>query len=86
MNKNTVSIIRATEYGETVYDRVRESVDLLGGISSFIKQGERILIKPNLLLDKTPDAAVTTHPDIVAATIRLVKEPVPPLLLVTARA
>ncbi len=74
MNRSTVSIIRSEEYGKGVYDKVRESVDLLGGISKFVKKNERILIKPNLLLDKPADAAVTTHPDIVAATIQLVKE------------
>ncbi len=74
MNRTTVSIIRAPEYGTGVYDRVREAVDKLGGISGFVKKGERILIKPNLLIEKSPDDAVTTHPDIVAAAIRLVKE------------
>lgn len=74
LSNPTVSIIRSNEYGETVYNKVKEAVDLLGGISKFVGKGERILVKPNLLIDKPPEAAVTTHPYIVAATIRLVQE------------
>ncbi|MBI5681720.1 MAG: DUF362 domain-containing protein [Deltaproteobacteria bacterium] len=57
-----------------VYNTVKESVGLLGGIGSFVKKGEKILIKPNLLSAKSPDAAITTHPSFVKAVIRLVKE------------
>ncbi len=74
MKQPAVSIVRSREYGNEVCDKVREAVDLLGGISKFVQKGERILIKPNLLIDKPPEAAVTTHPDVVAAAIRLVKE------------
>ena len=53
---------------------MRKAVDLLGGIRLFVKPGERVLIKPNLLKAKPPEAAVTTHPEIVRAVIRLVQE------------
>jgi uncharacterized protein (DUF362 family)/Pyruvate/2-oxoacid:ferredoxin oxidoreductase delta subunit len=53
---------------------VRRTVNLVGGISAFVKPGERILIKPNLLKARPPEAAVTTHPEIVRAVIRLVHE------------
>lgn len=46
----------------------------LGGMSAFVKSGEKVLIKPNLLAGKTPDKAVTTHPEIVRAVIKLVQE------------
>jgi len=53
---------------------VKQAVDLLGGMHTFVKPGERVLIKPNLLKGKEPEAAVTTHPEIVRAVIRLVRE------------
>ena len=53
---------------------VQQAVDLLGGIKAFIKPGERVLIKPNLLKANRPEDAVTTHPEIVRAVIRLVQE------------
>lgn len=70
-----VAIKRCRSYdGETVYGAAKEAVSLLGGMERFVKKGERILIKPNLLAGKPPQAAVTTHPAVVTAVIRLVKE------------
>lgn len=36
--------------------------------------GKRVLIKPNLLSDTGPEAAATTHPEMVSAVCRLVRE------------
>lgn len=70
-----VSIQRASTYDpQETYNAIRSAVNLLGGIESFVKKGERVLIKPNLLSAKPPESAITTHPSVVGATIRLVKE------------
>ncbi len=78
MTKNTlsdVSISCCSDYDQArVEQAVRRAVDLLGGISTFIKPGDRVLIKPNLLKACTPSGAVTTHPEILRSTIRLVRE------------
>ena len=72
---SSVSIVRCTEYDrKLIFDAVKQAVDLLGGMHTFVKPGERVLIKPNLLKGKAPEAAVTTHPEIVRAVIRLVRE------------
>jgi uncharacterized protein (DUF362 family)/Pyruvate/2-oxoacid:ferredoxin oxidoreductase delta subunit len=73
--KTKVSIVRCKSYDrELVYEKVREAADILGGLQSFIKPGERVLIKPNLLKAMPPEAAVTTHPEVVRAVIRLVHQ------------
>jgi len=36
-------------------------------MSAFVSPGQRVLLKPNLLSAKPPEAAVTTHPEIVRA-------------------
>lgn len=70
-----VSIIHCADYGQDrIMASVRQAVDLLGGMQSFIKPGERVLLKPNLLKANRPEDAVTTHPEIVRAVIRLVRE------------
>jgi len=70
-----VSIVKCADYDQgRVFASVRDAVDLLGGMHSFVKPGERVLIKPNLLKARPPDAAVTTHPEIVRSVIRLVRE------------
>ena len=59
-------------------ERVRQSlgevVGRLGGIGRFVRPGQRVLLKPNLLSPKHPRHAVTTHPAIVEAMVRLVQE------------
>jgi len=71
----SVSIVKCTSYEEQEVERaVRQSIDLLGGIQRFVKEGDRVLLKPNLLFGKPPERAVTTHPAIVRALIQIVRE------------
>jgi uncharacterized protein (DUF362 family)/Pyruvate/2-oxoacid:ferredoxin oxidoreductase delta subunit len=46
----------------------------LGGIEAFVKPGERVLIKPNMLSAKPAAAAVTTHPELLRAVIAQVQK------------
>src|SRR3989339_1393913 len=72
--KTNVSVIKCTSYEQSkVFDAVRRAVELAGGINSFVKPGERILLKPNLLSARLPERAITTHPEIVRAMVRLVR-------------
>ncbi len=75
MNFPDVVIKKCGDYvNEEVYKAIKESIDLLGGIGVFVKKGERILLKPNLLSAKPPEAAITTHPAVVRAVLQLVQE------------
>jgi uncharacterized protein (DUF362 family)/ferredoxin len=60
------------------YERLREAVQALleplGGIGAFVSKGETVLLKPNMLSAKDPDAAVTTHPALVRVVAELVSE------------
>ncbi|MBK5274062.1 MAG: DUF362 domain-containing protein [Desulfuromonadales bacterium] len=60
------------------YDQVRVAIlqllEPIGGIGAFVKPGERVLLKPNMLSVKSPDQAVTTHPVIVRVVAELVRE------------
>ena len=53
---------------------VREALGLLGGMGKFVRAGDRVLLKPNMLEGLPPECAVTTHPEVVRAMIRQVKE------------
>jgi len=71
----TVSVVKCETYDfSKVQEAVKKSVELLGGISKFVKKGDKVLIKPNLLQPAHPDKAITTHPEVVRAVIRLVKK------------
>jgi len=70
-----VSIIKCQNYDEEeVLRGLRRSIDLIGGIEEFVKKGNRVLLKPNLLYGKAPEKAVTTHPSIVRGMIQIVRE------------
>ena len=70
-----VSIVKCDEYVKAGVDAaVRQVINRIGGITAFVKPGETILIKPNLLSAHVPEDAVTTHPEIVRAVVRLLKE------------
>jgi len=70
-----VSIVKSkgevSTLGE-IREMVKKSIDLLGGIGQFIKPGERVFIKPNILLPKSPEFAVTTEPKVVQSVVHIV--------------
>ncbi len=71
----SVFIGRCHSYDEEEVERgVREAVLALGGIGRFVRPGQRVLIKPNLLLFKPPETAINTHPAVVRAVATLVQE------------
>lgn len=74
MKRFKVSLTRCTGYEVSEVEKsLKSGMDLVGGIGSFIKPGEKVLIKPNLLMEARPEQAITTHPEVIRAVIRLVK-------------
>jgi uncharacterized protein (DUF362 family)/Pyruvate/2-oxoacid:ferredoxin oxidoreductase delta subunit len=75
MDKSKVALVRCDTYDEEkVYKAVQRGLDLLGGIAHFAKPGERIVLKPNVLIGSKPEKSVTTHPAVFRAAGRLFKE------------
>lgn len=63
-----VAVTKCATYEEQeVAAAVEKAVELIGGWDSFVSQGDRVLLKPNLLAPRPPQAAVTTHPAVVRA-------------------
>lgn len=74
MKRSRVVIKKCSDYDpQNVQRAVSEAVDLLGGIERFIKPGQKVLIKPNMLSARPPEDGVCTHPEAVRAIIKLVK-------------
>ena len=48
-------------------EKLDSLLDELGGLDSFISAGDRVLFKTNLLMGKSPEAAVTTNPEFIRA-------------------
>ena len=52
----------------------RRAVDLVGGMGRFVKAGQRVVVKPNIGWDRTPEQAANTNPEVVAAVVRMAVE------------
>ncbi|MHB9059230.1 MAG: DUF362 domain-containing protein [Bacillota bacterium] len=69
-----MSVVRCSTYEQEAVDRaVAESVRLVGGMERYIKPGQRVYLKVNLLTRRRPEEAVTTHPAVVEAVVRMVQ-------------
>ncbi|MCX8131062.1 MAG: DUF362 domain-containing protein [Clostridia bacterium] len=72
---STVSIVRCDDYEvEKVKSAIKESIDKIGGMSAFVKPGETVLLKVNLLIKRKPEKVTTTHPSFAQALAELVIE------------
>ncbi len=70
-----ISVVKCNGYEPILVEQaVKNTLDLLGGITCFVKPGSRVLVKPNLLMSKQPDCGITTHPQVVKAVIHILKE------------
>ncbi len=69
---STVSLARCPSYSSAL-PAVEELLVRLGGMGAFVRPGQKILLKVNMLSDHAPEDAVTTHPEVVRAVIRAVK-------------
>lgn len=48
----------------------QKAIEAMGGISKFVKKGAKVVIKPNIGWDKSPELAANTNPELVSAIIK----------------
>jgi uncharacterized protein (DUF362 family) len=71
----TVSLIRARSYElPSLRSSIEQLLEPLGGMETFVKQGDRVLLKPNLLTGSRPTKECITRPEVVYCVAQLVKE------------
>lgn len=74
MTSSTVSLIRANSYA---VDSLRADLEALlgpwGGMASFVKPGDRVLLKPNLLTGARPGRECVTRPEVVYCVAQMVQ-------------
>lgn len=75
MNKTKVALVRCEEYNlNKVEQAIKESISLIGGLEKLKTKGKKVLLKPNILAGKEPEYAVTTHPVLFEAVIKIFLE------------
>jgi uncharacterized protein (DUF362 family) len=52
----------------------KKALEALGGISRFVKKGQRVVLKPNMSFTRTPEFGATTHPQVVATVAQACME------------
>lgn len=71
MKNYDVAVVRCKTYDvEAVKPALEEAVNAVNGLD-FVMPGMKIIIKPNLVSFKKPDAAATTHPALLEALVEM---------------
>lgn len=61
----------AVATGESPAAITAGALDALGGMGRFVSKGDKVMIKPNIGWDRTPELAATTNPEVVKTLIEL---------------
>lgn len=64
----------AVAKGGTPENLTVKAVNGVGGMGSFVKTGDKVVIKPNIAWNRTPEQAANTHPEVVSTLIKLCKK------------
>lgn len=71
MENYDVAVVRCKTYNvEAVKPALEEALNAVNGLD-FVMPGMKIIIKPNLVSFKKPDAAATTHPALLEALVEM---------------
>lgn len=73
MEETQVYAASCPDYGQAE-GAIRALVEQMGGMGRFVRPRERIVLKANLLRAAPPESAICTHPAVVEAVAKLVKE------------
>jgi len=77
-SKVSIQIVKENDIKSAVF----EALDLIGAEKLLDKKPKKVLLKPNILMGKAPERAVTTHPEIVRSVIQWVKQYNPKKIIV----
>jgi uncharacterized protein (DUF362 family) len=67
VRRHIVVVARGAEYAH----RLQQAIARLGGTRLVARRGERVVIKPTLTWNRTPEQGGNVHPEVLRATIEL---------------
>lgn len=75
MTDSQVTLTRCSDY---IRPKITEAIEmqfkLLGGLEKFVRPGDIVLLKPNLIAPRSHRHATQTHPAVILETARLIKD------------
>lgn len=75
MSDPRVTVTRCASYEQReIAGAIARQFELLGGVGRFLKSGDRVLLKPNLIAPKSRRCATQTDPAVIIETARLLKD------------
>jgi len=75
MTNPTVTLTRCSDYSQSkISEAIERQFELLGGLGRFVKSGDRVLLKPNLIAPRSQRCATQTDPAVIIETARLLKD------------
>jgi len=70
-----VALTRCTDYSEpNITSAIARQFELLGGVGKFVRRGDSVLLKPNFIAPRSSRHATQTHPAVIIAVARLLKD------------
>ncbi|MEW6078725.1 MAG: DUF362 domain-containing protein [Thermodesulfobacteriota bacterium] len=57
--------------GEDYFKITAAVIEKMGGMGRFVKPGAKVVVKPNIGWDRSPEQAANTHPQVVRALVTL---------------
>jgi uncharacterized protein (DUF362 family) len=70
-----VTVIRCRNYDQPeISDAIKRQFDLLGGIGKFVRRGDNVLVKPNLIAPRPSHCATQTNPAVILEVARILKD------------
>jgi uncharacterized protein (DUF362 family) len=75
MNDTIVALTRCGDYNQSrISEAIEHQFGLLGGLDKFISRGDNVLLKPNFIAPRSHRHATQTHPAVIIAVARLLKD------------
>ncbi len=73
MNMSKQAVVSIVRMNDSIEAAVTKAVDLVGGLSSMVSEGDTVLIKPNFIREEPSFMGTTTNIEVIKATVKLVK-------------
>jgi len=75
MPNPTVTLTRCADYSESnIAEAIARQFEVLGGVENFLRSGDTVLLKPNLIAPRRRRFATQTDPAVIVETARLLKD------------
>jgi uncharacterized protein (DUF362 family) len=75
MTNSAVTLTQCSDYSQAkIAEAIARQFELLGGLGKFVRPGDTVLLKPNLIAPRPRRCAAQTDPAVIIETAKLLKD------------